>query len=92
MYQFVWEKSFERAFKKVTKNNYNIKSRIFEVLSLMQEDPFQPKLKTHKLHGKLQSLLAASIDFEYRIIFMIREISNIKSIVLIDIGTHDEVY
>jgi addiction module RelE/StbE family toxin len=92
MYQFVWENSFVRAYKKLTKNNNSLKLRINDVLALLQEDPFLPKLKTHKLHGKLNYLLAASIDFEYRIVFIIKEIDKKQSIILIDIGTHDEVY
>ena len=92
MYQFVWENSFVRSFKRATKNNTILKDRITSILKIMSDDPFNPKLRTHKLHGKLSSLFASSIDFEYRIVFSIREIDEKMSIVLIDIGTHDEVY
>ncbi len=92
MYQFVWERSFIRSYKKVIKNNIQLKDRIDSTLSIMYEDPFAQKLKTHKLHGDLQPLLASSINFEYRIVFSIKVINGVNSIILIDIGTHDEVY
>lgn len=92
MYQFIWENSFLRAYKKVTKNNFNLKEKIYQTLQLLSENPFNLKLRTHKLHGSLKSLMAASIDYEYRIIFSIDEVNELSSIILIDIGTQDEVY
>jgi len=58
----------------------------------MSENPYNIKQKTHKLHGILKGLLASSIDYEFRIIFSIKNIDGEDYIVLIDIGTHDEVY
>lgn len=92
MYQFVWENSFLRAFKKVTKHNLLLKEKITATLETMVENPYDVKLRTHKLHGNLMNLLSASIDYDFRIIFSIREINDVPSIILIDIGTHDEVY
>jgi mRNA-degrading endonuclease YafQ of YafQ-DinJ toxin-antitoxin module len=61
-------------------------------LKILQENPFNNKLKTHKLHGFLSNLHSASINYEFRIIFALREIEGVESIILIDIGTHEEVY
>jgi len=36
---------------------------------IFRKNPFNPKLKTHKLHGKLSNFLAFSINYEYRIVF-----------------------
>lgn len=92
MYQFVWANSFVRSYKKVTKINFAIKEKISSVLKIMSDDPFHPKLRTHKLHGKLNHLFASSIDYEYRLIFSINVVEEAPSIILIDIGSHDEVY
>lgn len=92
MYQFVWESSFLRAYKKVIKINPNLKSKINETMALLQDNPYHPKLKTHKLHGKLNLLLASSVDYDYRMVFLIKEIESRNYIVLVDIGTHYEVY
>ncbi len=57
-------------------------------------DPTDPNLKTHKLHGKLVGLLACSVEYDLRIVFDILENPQTKEgeILLIDIGTHEEVY
>lgn len=92
MYQFIWESSFKRAYKKLVKNNFVLKSKIVASLELLAKDPYYPGLKTHKLHGNLSHLLSAYVDYDYRIIFSVQTIDNVPSIVLVDIGTHEEVY
>jgi mRNA-degrading endonuclease YafQ of YafQ-DinJ toxin-antitoxin module len=52
-------------------------------------NPLNPLLKTHGLSDRLKGLWAISISYEHRLIF--KFISSNK-ILLIDIGTHDEVY
>jgi len=92
VFQFIWEKSFIKAYKRVIKNNISLNEKINSTLKILQENPYADKLRTHKLHGMLSHLLSASIDYNYRIVFAIKIIDNIPSIVLIDIGTHEEVY
>lgn len=92
MHQFLWESSFIKAYKKLTKSNNQLKERINSTLEILTTDPFNPQLKTHKLHGKLSHLLACSVDHNYRIIFVIKIVQEMNFIVLIDIGTHYEVY
>ncbi len=58
----------------------------------MEEDAFSAQLKTHKLSGSLYGLLACSCGYDCRIIFTIEKEKNEEVILLIDIGTHDEVY
>lgn len=54
-------------------------------------DPFHPSLKTHSLSGTLKDSWAIRINYEQRLIF--RFIGKDKQkILLIDIGTHNEVY
>ena len=57
-------------------------------------DTANPLLKTHKLHGELEGLFACSVEYDLRIVFDIVENSRTKEkeILLIDIGTHEEVY
>ncbi len=47
-------------------------------------------LKCHRLGGKLEGVQAVSITDSYRITLTIA-ISN-KEIILLDVGSHDEVY
>ncbi|MDB4926899.1 MAG: addiction module toxin, RelE/StbE family [Mucilaginibacter sp.] len=50
-----------------------------------------PTLRTHKLSGKLAAYLACSCGYDCRIIFTIEK-DNVENILLLDIGTHDDVY
>ncbi len=56
---------------------------------MFEKDPFCQKLRTHKLRGKLKGLWAFSITYDYRIVFSF--LSETDAL-LIDVGTHDEVY
>jgi addiction module RelE/StbE family toxin len=60
------------------------------VLKKLEIDPFEPSLKTHKLHGKMSEFHACSLTHDYRIVclFLIQN----DLIVLVDIGSHDDVY
>ena len=93
-YELAWDNSFKRSFKRLTKNNNDLKSKIIETLELLQENPYNPKLKTHKLQGKLKNLFASIVEYDCRIIFTftVNPENNDQVIALIDIGTHDNVY
>jgi hypothetical protein len=54
-------------------------------------DPFDLKLRTHKLSGKLKGLWSFSLDYNLRVVFYFT-IDNPKKAVLVDVGTHNEVY
>jgi len=89
-----WEASFRRAFKRCARNNTVLREQIFEVLGRLAQDPFSPGLKTHKLSGQLKGLWACWVEYDCRIVFALERApdTNEEVIVLIDIGTHDEVY
>jgi mRNA-degrading endonuclease YafQ of YafQ-DinJ toxin-antitoxin module len=59
-------------------------------MELFSKNPFNPRLRTHRLTGKLEGLWAFSVTFDCRLIF---KFLNGNEILLIDIGGHhDEVY
>ncbi len=91
MYKLKWHTSFRKAYEKRIKHNPIAQEKIKEVLSILIENPFDNRLKTHKLHGILKGLYACTIDYDLRLIFTI-ENEEIDSLILIDIGSHDEVY
>ncbi|MGF2039026.1 MAG: type II toxin-antitoxin system YafQ family toxin [Nostoc sp. CmiVER01] len=90
----VWDSSFKRSFKRVIRKNPRLEETIFEVLELLVTDPFVPSLKSHKLKGDLEGLWACWVEYDCRIIytFKLNPDEYEDMIVLIDIGTHDEVY
>lgn len=61
-----YSSKFAREYKHLP---LKIKKRAEVAEQLFRGNPFHPKLKTHKLIGRLQDFWAFSIDVRYRIIF-----------------------
>jgi mRNA-degrading endonuclease YafQ of YafQ-DinJ toxin-antitoxin module len=89
MLTLVWGNSFKRAYKKVIISDPELKPKIIRTLETFCENPHRPSLKVHKLSGKLQGLCALVVAYDCRIIF---EFLDEQNALLIDIGTHDDVY
>jgi addiction module RelE/StbE family toxin len=85
-----FSESFKRAFRKRVKST-EIESEFWNRLELFINDPFDSKLKTHKLSGKLKDLWSFSIEYDLRVVFFFTK-DKPKKAVLVDLGTHDEVY
>ena len=90
----VFGSSFKRAFKNNIKRRPELKPKIEEKLRLLAADPYNPILRTHKLKGKLAGAQACSVEYDCRIVFSFETNQKTQKleILLIDIGTHDEVY
>ncbi len=84
----IWGSSFKRAYRRMTKRRPQLKSVIHQALRTFATNPFTPELRTHKLSGQLQGLWAFTVEYDCRIVF--RFING--DAMLVDIGTHDEVY
>jgi Txe/YoeB family toxin of Txe-Axe toxin-antitoxin module len=57
-------------------------------VAIAEKNPFDVKLKTHKLKG-VDSIYSARLNYSDRVLFFIQ----LKyTIVVIDIGSHDDVY
>lgn len=94
MRTLLFDESFRRALKKRCKNRPDLRAKVSDVLSLLETDPFTPSLKAHKLQGELKGLWACSVEYDLRIVFRFEAVEEAEeaAIVLIDVGTHDEVY
>ncbi len=64
--QIEYSKNFVKQFKKLTPQTQR---QAIKAEKLFKKDPFSPKLKTHKLIGRLEGLWAFSINYSDRIIF-----------------------
>jgi len=82
---------FRKAFKRKARFNPEFEAQFWPSLELFIHDPFHPRLKTHKLSGKLRHLWSFSIDYEHRVVFYFTK-DNPKKAIFVDIGTHEEVY
>ncbi len=93
--KLVISKPFEKSYKKLAAKNLALKNGIARALEKLQQNAFDPSLRTHKLSGKLAIYLACYCGYDCRIVFTIEKDTNntnLENIILLDIGTHDEVY
>jgi addiction module RelE/StbE family toxin len=92
--KLVAHKSFKKAFKRLIKKNPSLQDKLLVILDVLENDPFTPSLKSHKLKGSLSEYWSCSVSYEYRIIFTFSQDKESEEtlIILIDIGSHDEVY
>ena len=83
-----WASSFKRAFEKRVAGTPD--AGLFgRKLGLFIEDPFSPPLNTHRLSGRMEGLWSFSVSYDCRVIFRFLPDAEV---LLIDIGSHDEVY
>jgi len=87
--KITWDNGFKKVYKKKVKNDAELKKRFWDAMEAFSANPHNPRLRTHKLTGKLEGLWAISVAFDCRVIF--RFLDN-KTVLLVDIGGHDEVY
>ena len=94
MKKLVSTSRFEKAFLKFVRRNQPLQKKIEDILAQLADDAFAANLGTHKLEGKLSGKLACSCGYDCRILFRFDfdEETNEEVILLLDVGTHDEVY
>lgn len=73
---------FVRAYKNLPEK---IKDYAKHKEKIFKTNPFDPRLKTHKLKGKLKNYWSYSIDYDYRIMFRFIDEG---TVLYYDIGTH----
>ncbi len=83
---------FERDAKHLIKRRPQVRDDFEIALGLLTEDPFHPSLKTHKLQGALHDSFACSLTHDLRIVFDLVRHEGSRAILLLTVGTHDEVY
>ncbi len=71
MVEISFSSSFKKAFKKVSRNKSSEK-RFWQRTDLFIQDPFHPHLKTHKLSGKLKGLWSFAVEYDIRVIFILK--------------------
>ena len=89
-----WTPQSLRAFKRIIRKRPDFRPLIEKTVRQLAEDPFHPSLHTHKLKGDLSNIWSCSIDYSYRILFEFIENpeDQEEAILLLNLGSHDEVY
>ncbi|MCM2265365.1 MAG: plasmid stabilization protein [Desulfuromonadales bacterium] len=90
MYTLVWTAAFTRTAKKFLSQHPDLRAKFTATLRDLETDPFQPHLRYHHLTGSLNGLQAISLTYSYRITLTVMLTE--QEIILLDIGSHDEVY
>ena len=73
---------FEREAKKVPRH---LRKTVEDRVELFKRNPFDSRLKTHKLTGALKEFWSFSVDYHYRVIF---EFTESNCTVFHSIGDH----
>ena len=89
-YKIIRTDTYFKKLKKFIKKHPEVLDRYIKVIKLLELNPYHPSLRLHKLKGNLKEYYSVSITMQYRVVidFIIEE----NKIILLDIGTHNEVY
>ena len=88
--EVAFSSSFQKAFRKRVRYT-ETESVFWAAVEVFVADPFDSRLKTHKLSGELKSLWSFSVEYNVRVVFFFTN-DKPKKAVFVDIGSHDEVY
>ena len=82
-----------RALKRRIRRQPGLRGKVEQTLRQLAKDPFHPSLHSHKLKGPLSGAWACSVGYDVRILFeFVQDKSGEEEILLLSIGSHDEVY
>jgi mRNA-degrading endonuclease YafQ of YafQ-DinJ toxin-antitoxin module len=84
--------TFVKAARRLVRKKPWTAPTLQESLQLLSHDAFNPLLRTHKLKGRLAGTWACSAGFDLRIVFEFVPYQDKKAILLLTVGTHEEVY
>jgi len=87
-YKLVYDDKFIKKSVKFLKKHPDLKKRYYKILFILEENPFHPSLRLHKLKGT--DYYSISITMNYRILLYFLVVND--EIYLLDIDTHDNIY
>ena len=90
MTEIIYTESYIKRARKFIRKHPELVSQYEKTLKLLEVNPHHPSLRLHKLKGRLSELYSVSINISYRI--SIDFIIEKDRIILIDVGSHEEVY
>lgn len=79
--------SYSRFRQSYRRLDARIRKRAETRVALFRKDPFDVRLDTHRLHGKLKRSWSFSVDRRYRVLFEFLDVGR-REVVFLDIGTH----
>lgn len=87
-YKLKTPESYNKKLAKFLKSNPVLITPYKKTITLLEENPYHPSLRLHKLSGDLKEFYSVSINIKYRIVidFIIED----EQITLINISNHYE--
>jgi toxin HigB-1 len=89
-FRIIYTQSYLKRAAKFVKHHPELLSQYEKTLKLLELNPSHPSLRLHRLGGPLRDLYSVSINISYRI--TLEFVFEDGKIVLVNIGSHDEVY
>ena len=89
-FRIIYTKSYLKRATKFARRHPDLLAQYEKALKLLELNPFHPSLRLHRLSGSLSDLHSISINISYRITleFLVED----GKIILVNVGSHDEVY
>ena len=84
--------AFARDLRNWLKSRPAATASIETTLEQLSADATHPSLRTHKLRGPLSGCWACSAGYDLRIVFEFTQHEGAEAILLLALGTHDQVY
>ena len=84
--------AFARDLRGWLKPRPDAATSIEAALEQLSDDAAHPSLRTHKLRGPLAGCWACSVGYDLRVLFEYTQHEGAEAILLLAIGTHDQVY
>jgi len=89
-FTLLYTDSYDRRARKFLNRRPDLLNAYRKTLELLELDPTHPALRLHALKGRLKGLPSVSINISYRIVlqFLVEG----RNILLINVGSHEDVY
>ena len=84
--------AFGRDLRRWLKGHSDTAASIEATLEQLSADAAHSSLRTHKLRGPLAGCWACSAGYDLRVVFEYTQHEDEEAILLLALGTHDEVY
>jgi len=89
-FSLVWTDTFSRTACKFLRRHPDLIGLFEDILKQLENDPHSPRLRLRRLKGRHRDKHSVSLTYFYRIIIALRVEKG--KIILLDVGSHDEVY
>ncbi|MGA9752227.1 MAG: plasmid stabilization protein [Acidobacteriota bacterium] len=83
-------KTFLATARKFFRRHPELTGEFADLLEQLRQDPFAPRLRMHPLKGRHKGTHSVSLTYSFRVVVLVRITR--KEVILLDIGSHDEVY